>query len=181
MTRKASTDVGPLHISTADGGDPLLEDVITAGTELEWQRALDLNEADEERIGYAMATIRDGRRCSAANAFLHPVMNRPNLTVAPRTCVARVVLDGGRAVGIQGRQDGQAVEYHATREVMRSSRWGEPNQSPNRSSWSVRLVWCGFEEGFLPVSRPRGRLTRRREARPVRLAPAKHPLLLLKW
>ncbi len=112
---------GPLHVSTADSADPLLEDVITAGTELGWQRAQDLNEADEERIGYAMATIRDGRRCSAADAFLHPVMDRPNLTVALRTSVDRVVLDGGRAVGIQGRQDGQAVEYRATREVILSS------------------------------------------------------------
>lgn len=112
---------GPLHVSTVGGGDPLLEDVITAGTELGWQRARDLNEADEERIGYAMATIRDGRRVSAANAFLHPVMDRPNLTVALRTSVDRVVLDGGRAVGIQGRQDGQAVEYRATHEVILSS------------------------------------------------------------
>lgn len=112
---------GPLRLSTADGGDPLLEDVITAGTELGWQRARDLNESDEERIGYAMATIRDGRRCSAADAFLHPIMDRPNLTVSLRTSVDRVVLDGGRAVGIQGRQDGQAVEFRATQEVILSS------------------------------------------------------------
>lgn len=112
---------GPLHISTTDGGDPLLEDVITAGTELGWQRARDLNESDEERIGYTMATIRDGRRFSAANAFLHPITDRPNLTVALRTSVDRVVLEDGRAIGIRGRQDGHAVEYRATREVILSS------------------------------------------------------------
>jgi choline dehydrogenase len=112
---------GPLHVSTSDSGDPLLEDVIAAGTELGWRRAQDLNAADEERIGYTMATIRDGRRFSAADAFLHPVMDRPNLTVALRTSVDRVVLDGARAVGIQGRQDGRPVEYRATREVILSS------------------------------------------------------------
>ena len=68
---------GPLHVSTVEGTDPLLEDVITAGTELGWRRMRDLNATDEERIGYAMATIRDGQRVSAANAFLHPVMDRP--------------------------------------------------------------------------------------------------------
>jgi choline dehydrogenase-like flavoprotein len=109
---------GPLHVSTVDGTDPLLEDVIAAGTKLGWQRARDLNETDEERIGYAMATIRDGRRCSAANAFLHPVMDRPNLTVALHTIVDRVVLEGGRAVGVRGRRHGQAVEAQATREVI---------------------------------------------------------------
>jgi choline dehydrogenase-like flavoprotein len=113
---------GPLHVSTvdptADGADPLLEDVLAAGAELGWRRARDLNEADEERIGYAMATIRDGRRCSAATAFLHPVADRPNLTVALHTVVDQVVLEGGRAVGVRGRQDGQAVEARAAREVI---------------------------------------------------------------
>jgi choline dehydrogenase len=75
---------GPLHVSTADGGDPLLEDVIAAGTQHGWRRMRDLNETDEERIGYAMTTIRDGRRVSAADAFLHPVTDRPNLTVGAR-------------------------------------------------------------------------------------------------
>jgi choline dehydrogenase len=42
---------GPLHVSTVEGTDPLLEDVITAGTELGWRRMRDLNETDEERIG----------------------------------------------------------------------------------------------------------------------------------
>jgi choline dehydrogenase len=109
---------GPLHVSTVEGTDPLLEDVITAGTELGWRRTRDLNETDEECIGYAMATIRDGRRVSAATAFLHPVMDRPNLTVALRTVVDQVVLAGGRAVGVRGRRDGQAVEAQATREVL---------------------------------------------------------------
>ena len=109
---------GPLHVSTVDGTDPLLEDVLTAGTQLGWRRMRDYNESDEERIGYAMATLRNGRRVSAANAFLHPVMDRPNLTVALRTLVARVVLEGGEAIGVQGRQDGESFEALATREVI---------------------------------------------------------------
>jgi len=112
---------GPLLVSTADEGDPLLDDVLAAGAELGWRRTRDLNETDEERVGYATATIRGGRRCSAANAFLHPVTDRPNLTVAVRTIVDKVVLDGGRAVGVLGRRDGQAVEYTAAREVILSA------------------------------------------------------------
>ena len=109
---------GPLHVSTVDGTTPLLEDVLTAGTQLGWQRMRDLNETDGERIGYAMATIRDGRRCSAADAFLHPVMDRPNLTVALHTLIDRVVLEGGRAIGVQGRRNGQGAEAFAAREVV---------------------------------------------------------------
>jgi choline dehydrogenase len=109
---------GPLHVSTVDGTDPLLEDVIAAGAELGWRRMRDLNEADEERIGYAMATIRDGQRCSAADAFLRPVKDRANLTVAVHTVVDQVVLEAGRAVGVRGRRHGQGVETRATREVL---------------------------------------------------------------
>jgi choline dehydrogenase len=105
---------GGLDVSTVGGDDPLLEAVITAGTELGWRRMHDLNETDEERIGYAMATIRHGRRVSAANAFLHPVMDRPNLTVAVKTQVDRVLFDGDRAVGVCGR----GVEARAAREVI---------------------------------------------------------------
>jgi choline dehydrogenase len=105
---------GPLHVSTVDGGDPLLEDVIAGGTKLGWRRMRDHNESDEERIGYAMSTIRDGRRCSAADAFLHPVEDRPNLTVALNTVVDRVALEGGRAAGVEG--DG--FEARAAREVI---------------------------------------------------------------
>jgi choline dehydrogenase len=109
---------GLLHVSSANGHDPLLEDVIAAGTRLGWQRTADINESDEERIGYAMSTIRDGRRVSAATAFLHPVMDRPNLTVALRTVVDGVVLEDARAIGVRGRRDGQGVEMRATREVI---------------------------------------------------------------
>lgn len=109
---------GPLHISTAGRTDPLLADVITAGERLGWQRTRDVNATDEERIGYTMATIRDGRRCSAADAFLHPAMHRPNLTVALLTVVDQVMIDRGRVVGVRGRRNGQAVEFRAAREVV---------------------------------------------------------------
>ncbi|MDQ7905371.1 GMC family oxidoreductase N-terminal domain-containing protein [Phytohabitans sp. ZYX-F-186] len=109
---------GPLHVSIVDRADPLMEDVITAGGTLGWRRARDVNATDAERIGYTLATIRDGQRCSAANAFLHPAMHRPNLTVALLTTVDKVVLDGDRAVGVRGRRNGQAVEIRASREVI---------------------------------------------------------------
>lgn len=113
---------GPLQVSsveeTVDAAEPLLNDVITAGTGLGWRPTRDLNEADEERLGYAMATIRRGRRCSAADAFLHPVIDRPNLTVALRFVADQVLLDGSRAVGVRGRRNGQAADCHAAREVI---------------------------------------------------------------
>jgi choline dehydrogenase len=109
-----AVEANGLEVSTVDGTDPLLEDVIAAGGELGWRRVRDLNASDDERIGYATATIRDGRRVTAADAFLHPVRDRPNLTVAVDTVVDRVALDDGRAVGVRGR----GFEADAAREVI---------------------------------------------------------------
>lgn len=111
-----------LRVSTAGGGDPLLEDVLAAGDDLGWRPVRDLNGTDEERIGYTTATIHDGRRVSAATAFLHPVLDRPNLTVALRTVVDRVLIERDRAVGIEGRSvEGGSFRARADREVILSA------------------------------------------------------------
>ncbi|MGK5741159.1 GMC family oxidoreductase [Micromonospora sp. URMC 103] len=109
---------GPLRLSTATGTDELCEEVIAAGQELGWRRVDDLNADDGERIGYLMATIRDGRRTSAADAFLHPVRDRPNLTVVVRAVVLRLLLNNGRALGVRTRQEGRTVDYRARGEVI---------------------------------------------------------------
>src|SRR5699024_6146042 len=110
---------GPLHISTAGGGEQLLEDVIEAGVEMGWHRVSDHNDAEGERIGFAMATIRGGRRWSAADAFLHPIADRPNLTLALGTCVDRVVDDARRATAAAARRGGAAEECSAASGVSR--------------------------------------------------------------
>ncbi|MFU8872611.1 GMC family oxidoreductase [Micromonospora sp. SL4-19] len=109
---------GPLRLSTATGTDELCEEMIEAGAELGWHRVDDLNADDGERIGYAMATIRDGRRVSAATAFLHPVRSRPNLTVAVDTVVLRVLIRDGRAVGVRAEHRGRQVDHLAAAEVI---------------------------------------------------------------
>ncbi|WP_320067009.1 GMC family oxidoreductase [Micromonospora sp. RTGN7] len=109
---------GPLRLSSATGTDELCEATIAAGEALGWRRVDDLNAEDDERIGYLTATIHDGSRVSAATAFLHPVRDRPNLTVAVETVVVRVLVDGGRAVGVRTRSRGRTVDYAASAEVL---------------------------------------------------------------
>jgi choline dehydrogenase len=77
----------------------------------------DFNGAEQEGAGPVQLTQKRGRRWSAADAFLHPVKDRPNLTVETDAHVHRVLLEGGRAV---------AVEHHggvarAEREVIVSA------------------------------------------------------------
>src|SRR5687768_13554937 len=75
----------------------------------------DFNGAEQEGAGVVQVTQRRGRRWGAADAFLHPVTDRPNLEVRTKAAVARVVLEGGRAVGVQA-VDGTV--HRAAREVI---------------------------------------------------------------
>ncbi len=112
---------GPLNVSTAPESDELCEAMIEAGVALGWSREHDVNTSDDERIGYAMATIRDGQRFSAAKAFLHPVADRPNLTVAVNTFALRVLVENGRAVGVRTRRKGKVTDHRAEAEVVIST------------------------------------------------------------
>ncbi|WP_422746909.1 GMC family oxidoreductase [Micromonospora sp. WMMD1219] len=109
---------GPVRLSVATGTDPLAEEMVATGAELGWRRADDLDAHDDERIGYPTATIHAGRRVSAADAFLHPVRRRPNLTVEVGAVVLRVLVEGGRAVGVRAAHGGRDIEYRAAGEVI---------------------------------------------------------------
>ncbi len=63
-------------------------------------------------------TIRDGRRCSAARAYLRPAMARVNLDVETDALVNRVLLENNRAVGVEYAQGGETKVVHAEREVI---------------------------------------------------------------
>ncbi|MCZ4342871.1 GMC family oxidoreductase N-terminal domain-containing protein [Sphingomonadaceae bacterium G21617-S1] len=76
----------------------------------------------------AVTNQHNGRRCSAAKAFIEPARGRPNLTILTHTQIDRVLFDGRTAVGVEGRDaSGQRVEVRARREVILS---GGATQSP---------------------------------------------------
>lgn len=109
---------GPLHVSVPRDPDPLCEEMVAAGEALGLSRVQDINESDGERIGYATSTIRNGRRVSAATAFLKRALRRPNLTVQTNAMVRKVAFEGGRAVGLEVACRGAIATVRATREVI---------------------------------------------------------------
>ncbi|MEZ0357967.1 GMC family oxidoreductase [Mycobacterium sp. SA01] len=111
---------GPVHVSIPRDPDPLCDEMIDAGVSAGLSRVQDINESDDERIGYATSTIKSGRRVSAASAFLKPVLHRPNLTVRTHTEVQRVILENGRAAGVLISHRGRTAAVHAAREVILS-------------------------------------------------------------
>jgi len=110
---------GPLGVSVPTGTDDETVSLLVASAEKAgWPFVDDVNAEDAQHIGFTPSTIKDGVRQSTANAFLWPIRNRKNLTIATDTTVDRLLFDGRRAVGVTGRRDGRGVEYRANSEVI---------------------------------------------------------------
>jgi choline dehydrogenase len=112
---------GPLRVSDGRSGYSTCGAFIEAGVEAGMPRTEDFNGPEQDGVGWYQVTQRDGMRCSAAVAYLHPVLGRPNLTVETDAHVTRVLLDGLRATGVEVDQGNQLREIHAEREVIISA------------------------------------------------------------
>ncbi len=112
-----------LHVSLPTDRQELCEAFIEAAGAMGVPRKHDLNdeEGDQVGAGYHPRTICNGRRMSAARAFLKPVLARPNLTVTTGVTVERVMFEGRRAVGVTCIGPAGPVEYRCGAEVILSS------------------------------------------------------------
>jgi choline dehydrogenase len=81
----------------------------------------DFNGPEQDGVGWYQVTQRGGMRCSTAVGYLHPVLGRENLTLLTDAQVSRVLLDGGRAVGVEIDREGVLLEIAAEREVILSA------------------------------------------------------------
>ncbi len=111
---------GPLTVSTARYDDPLIEACFAAGRSLQLPATPDYNGAQQEGLGRLQQTIRHGRRCSAAEAYLRPALGRPNLIVETGALASRIVLEGGRAAGVEYARRGVTTIARVEREVILS-------------------------------------------------------------
>ncbi|MBL8360947.1 MAG: GMC family oxidoreductase N-terminal domain-containing protein [Rubrivivax sp.] len=109
---------GELHVQKPRESNPLAHAFVQAAAEAGFDRNDDFNGAQQDGFGIFDLNQRDGVRWSASRAFLHPVMQRPNLTVFDDTLVERIRLQGHRAVGVTVRRGGQRVELDAGTEVV---------------------------------------------------------------
>ena len=78
----------------------------------------DFNGANQDGVGFYQVTQKDGRRCSAADAYLHPAKDRPNLTVKTDALATSVLIEGGHAVGVRYLQRGTEHVARANSEVI---------------------------------------------------------------
>ena len=111
---------GPLHIGVRRDTEAVSELMMDSAAALGMRRVDDINESDDERVGFAAATIKRGTRMSASRAFLRPALKRPNLTVHTRTVATKILFEGDDAVGIEAEHGGTPVTFRARREVILS-------------------------------------------------------------
>jgi choline dehydrogenase len=109
---------GPLSVSDFPEQHPVSAAIVKAAEEAGVRHKDDLNDGDQEGTSFFQATMKNGLRCSAAVAFLHPAMGRSNLQVELRAMTTRIIFQGKKAVGIEFVQNGETRKVMVAREVI---------------------------------------------------------------
>ncbi|WP_412970820.1 GMC family oxidoreductase [Glaciecola sp. MF2-115] len=112
---------GPLNVSTRPIYYEISKRFIEASREAGFKYNEDFNGYDQEGVGYYQCTIKDGKRCSAAKAYLFPVMDRPNLQVKTGAIVKRILIENNKAVGVEFEMNKQTHTIMANKEVILSA------------------------------------------------------------
>jgi choline dehydrogenase len=112
---------GPLAVSDGRARHRTCEAFLEAAEQAGLERNDDFNGPQQDGVGWYQLTQRHGMRCSAAVAYLHPVLARPNLTIETGAHVTRLLLDGNSVVGVEIDQRDALRELRAAREVILSA------------------------------------------------------------
>ena len=108
---------GPMHVARGPRENPLFKAFVQAGIEAGYHATDDYNGEKQEGFGPMEQTVWNGRRWSAANAYLRPAQKTGNVELV-RALAQRVVIENGRAVGVEVKRGGRIEVIKATREVV---------------------------------------------------------------
>ncbi|PWJ11476.1 GMC family oxidoreductase [Jannaschia seohaensis] len=110
---------GPLWVSNMRLQRPICDAWVAAAQAAGYPFNPDYNGAQQEGVGYFQLTTKNGRRCSAAVAFLNPARSRANLTIVTNAPATRLLFEGNRCVGVAWRdKSGAEKQVRAAREVI---------------------------------------------------------------
>ncbi|MDR2985015.1 MAG: choline dehydrogenase [Nocardiopsaceae bacterium] len=109
---------GPLKLERGPATNPLFTAFFEAVQQAGYALTSDVNGFRQEGFAAFDRNVYRGRRWSAARAYLHPVMNRQNLTVRTRAFVTRILFEGARAVGVEYRHGGSVQQARAGQVVL---------------------------------------------------------------
>ncbi len=109
---------GPLSVCDGRSRHRTCEAFVEAAQQAGMALNDDFNGPVQDGAGWYQVTQRNGMRCSAAVAYLHPALGRENLTTVTGAHVTRLLLEQGRAIGVEADRDGTTERFEARREVI---------------------------------------------------------------
>src|ERR1700754_2969519 len=109
---------GPVRLWTNSAPHPLSRVALEAARQVGHRFVDDINSGVEEGFGWAEFTIVNGKRLSAADAYLMPALERPNLDVVTDALVQRLVMRGGRCTGVEYATGSEVVTVECERDVL---------------------------------------------------------------
>ena len=113
---------GPLSVNNGNNmQNPLYRAFIEAGAQAGYLKTEDYNGRQQEGFGPMHMTIKNGVRWSTANAYLKPVLDRPNLTLISGAMAQRILLEGKRARAVEFLKDGEFLTVSANRDLILSA------------------------------------------------------------
>ena len=115
-------DSGPLYVNNvSDQYHPLCRNFVEAARQVGFNYNPDFNGESQEGVGYYQINTKDGKRMSAARAYLHPASRRRNCQIETHTQVTRILFENKQACGVEFIQKGKIRQASARREVIVSS------------------------------------------------------------
>ncbi|MBS0241024.1 MAG: GMC family oxidoreductase N-terminal domain-containing protein [Proteobacteria bacterium] len=111
---------GPLKVTDMRFKSPIIEAILKAAEQLGIPANDDFNGAKQEGAGWYQGTVGDGRRWSAARAYLAPARSRKNLVVVPEAHATRIIIEDGRAKGVEFMTPTGPKKAYARREIVAS-------------------------------------------------------------
>ena len=182
---------GPLVLERGPAKGPLFDAFFEAVQEAGYPLTEDVNGYRQEGFAKFDRNVHNGKRLSAARAYLHPVMKRPNLTVETRAFATKILFEGGRAVGVEyapraAARCGRARWCSAAARSTRRSCSSSPASARRASSARSGSTWWPTSRAWGRTSRTTSRSTSSTaRTQPVTMAPyfamKRRPLVGLEW
>ena len=118
LSEEFRNDQGPLKLSRSENGNILTKVYLEAAAQAGYEINNDMNGYKQEGFGLMDTTIFKGKRQSTSHTYLHPVSDRKNLTIKTKLNVKKIIIDNGKAKGVECISNNNSIKYFADEEVL---------------------------------------------------------------
>ena len=118
LSKEFRNDQGPLRLSRSENGNVLTKVYLEAAAQAGYEINNDMNGYKQEGFGLMDTTIFKGKRQSTSHTYLHPVSDRKNLTIKTNLNVKKIIIENGKAKGVECVSNNNLINYYADEEVL---------------------------------------------------------------